>query len=675
MHNKIKVKIENLREQIRRHDHYYYVLNEPAISDYEYDILYSELIKFEEEHPELITPDSPTQRVGSDITTEFNSIQHSVPMLSLSNTYSREELYAFDKRIKETLGRDLEDKIEYVTELKIDGVSVSLIYTDGYFTLAATRGDGTVGEEITTNVRTIKSIPLKTNKTKCDFGSKLEVRGEIFMPLDGFRKMNDEREKEGLKLFANPRNTTAGTLKLQDPGIVSGRPLNIFTYYLFESNNQLNNHSDKLNVLKELGFNVNPNYSICNGIDDVIDFCDLWDKQRSSLPYEIDGVVIKVDSIEQQNILGSIARSPRWAVAYKFKSQQISTKLNNVIWQVGRTGALTPVAELEPIFLAGSTVSRATLHNMDEINRKDLRIGDTVVIEKGGDVIPKVVEVILEDREKKYKKIEMPVKCPVCKTPIFVPEEEVAIYCENSECPAQIKGRITHFAARGAMDIEGLGESIVDVLVDKGFLKSYADIYTLHTYREDLIKIDRFGEKSVDNLLASIEKSKERQFYRVLFAIGVRFVGIGVAQKLVDTFDSIEEIEKATQENIVSVYEIGPRISESIIRFFSDEHNKNIVSRLKKYGLQFKHEKKNVDISYLEDKSFVLTGTLKSMSRDSARERIVQLGGKFVSSVSKKTNYVVVGENPGSKAQKANDLGVKILSEEEFINLLEGSND
>lgn len=675
MHSKIKVKIEKLREQIRQHDHNYYVLNESAISDPEYDLLFSELVKLEEDNPELITPDSPTQRVGSDLTAEFNSVQHSIPMLSLSNTYSREELYLFDKRIKETLGRDLEDKIDYVAELKIDGVSVSLIYTDGYFTLAATRGDGSVGEEITANVRTIKSVPLKIQKTKYDFGTKLEVRGEIFMPGDGFRKMNEEREKEGLKLFANPRNSTAGTLKLLDPKIVSGRPLDIFTYYLLEGENQLNNHSDKLKALKELGFNVNPNFSICNGIEAVIEYCDFWDRERSSLPYEIDGVVIKVDSIDQQNFLGSIARSPRWAVAYKFKAQQVSTKLNNVIWQVGRTGVLTPVAELEPVFLAGSTVSRATLHNMDEINRKDLRIGDTVVIEKGGDVIPKVVEVILEDRQKNFKIIKMPEKCPVCKTPIFVPEEEVAIYCENSECPAQIKARITHFAARGAMDIEGLGESIIDILVEKEFLKSYADIYTLHNYREDLIEIDRFGEKSVDNLLASIEKSKDRQFSRVLFSIGMRFVGIGVAQKLVDKFNSMEDLEKATQENIESVHEIGPRISASIIRFFSDEHNTNIIDRLKKYGLQFKHEKKNTESSYLENKTFVLTGTLKSMSRDSAREKILELGGKFISSVSKKTNYVVVGENPGSKAQKANELGVKILSEEEFINLLEGGND
>jgi DNA ligase (NAD+) len=675
MPSKIKLKIEKLREQIRQHDHNYYVLNEPKISDYDYDILLSELVKLEEENPELITPDSPTQRVGSDLTTEFNAVQHAVPMLSLSNSYNSEELYAFDKRIKETLDRSPEEKITYVAELKIDGVSASLIYTDGYFTLAATRGDGTTGEEITTNVRTIKSIPLKTRETKYKFGSRLEVRGEIFMPVDGFRKMNEEREKEGLKLFANPRNSTAGTLKLLDPKIVSNRPLEIFTYYLFEGDNQLGRHSEKLEALKELGFNVNPNFEVCNGIDAVLKFCEAWEKKRSTLPYEIDGVVVKVDSIEDQNTLGSIARSPRWAVAYKFKAQQVSTKLNNVTWQVGRTGALTPVAELEPVFLAGSTVSRATLHNIDEINRKDLRIGDTVVIEKGGDVIPKVVEVILQKRGKNSKNISAPEKCPVCNTQLHFPEEEVAIYCENSECPAQIKGRINHFAARGAMDIEGLGEAIVDILVDNGFLKSYADIYILHKHREELIKIERFGEKSIDNLLASIEKSKEQQFPRVLFAIGIRFVGTGVAQKLVDTFSSIEELEKADQEEIENVHEIGPRISASVKRFFSDEHNRHNVNRLKEYGLKFKHAKKNVENSYLNNMSFVLTGTLETMSRENAKEKILELGGKFVSSVSKKTDYVVVGENPGSKAEKAKALGVKILSEKEFINLLEKSND
>ncbi len=674
MHSKIKEKIEKLREQIRQHDYNYYVLNQPSISDYEYDKLFNQLLNLEQENPELISPDSPTQRVGSDLTTEFNPVQHSVPMLSLANTYSREELYAFDKRVKDILGRDPDEKVNYVAELKIDGVSVSLIYTDGYFELAATRGDGTVGEEITANVRTIKSIPLKLRKSKFNFRSRLEVRGEIFMPVDGFRKMNEERARQGLKLFANPRNSTAGTLKLQDPKIVSSRPLEIFTYYLIEGNNQMSLHSQKLNALKELGFHVNPHYTICKGMDEVINYCDLWVDERNNLPYETDGVVIKVDSIEDQNKLGSIARSPRWAVAFKFKAQQVTTKLNNVTWQVGRTGALTPVAELESVFLAGSTVSRATLHNMDEIERKDLRIGDTVIIEKGGDVIPKVVEVILEKR-KKSRKIIAPSNCPVCKTPLYFPEGEVAIYCENSECPAQIKGRITHFAARGAMDIEGLGESIVDVLVDKGFLHSYADIYTLHKQKDELIKLERFGEKKVNNLLASIEKSKEKPFSRVLFALGIRFVGTGVAGKLVEQFNSFEELQNASEEEIENVHEIGPRISASVKRFLSDQHNMQNIQRLKKYELRFKQEKNKSENDYLNNMSFVLTGTLETMTREEAKGKIVELGGKFVSSVSKKTNYVVVGENPGSKADKAEKLGVKILNEKEFINLLESGND
>ena len=673
MHSKIEQKIEKLREQIRQHDHNYYVLNDPSISDYEYDKLYRQLLKLEEEHPEMITPDSPTQRIGSDLTTEFNPVQHAVPMLSLSNTYSREELYAFDKRVKDILEKEPDEKINYVTELKIDGVSVSLIYTDGYFELAATRGDGTVGEEITANAKTIKSIPLKLRKTKLNLGSRLEVRGEIFMSVKGFTKMNEERARQGLKLFANPRNSTAGTLKLQDPKIVSSRPLDIFTYYLIESENQIKLHSEKLNALKQLGFNVNPNYAVCHGMDEVVDFCDMWVEKRSKLPYEIDGVVIKVDSIEDQNKLGSIARSPRWAVAFKFKAQQVTTKLNNVVWQVGRTGTLTPVAELEPVLLAGSTVSRATLHNMDEINRKDLRIGDTVIIEKGGDVIPKVVEVILPER-KKSRKISMPLKCPVCNTPLFRPEGEVAIYCENSECPAQVKGRIIHFAARGAMDIEGLGESIVDVLVDKGFLESYADIYTLYKHKDKLVELERFGAKKVSNLLSSIEKSKEKPFSRVLFALGIRFVGTGVAGKLVDYFNSIEELENVTGEEIENVHEIGPRISASIKKFLSDQHNLHIIQRLKEYGLKFKEERKKSGNNFLNNQSFVLTGTLESMTREEAKEKILNLGGKFVSSVSKKTDYVVVGENPGSKADKAEKLGVTILNEKEFINLLESGN-
>jgi DNA ligase (NAD+) len=673
MHSKIKQKIEKLREQIRQHDHNYFVLNNPSISDYEYDKLYKQLVKLEEEHPELITPDSPTQRVGSDLTTEFKPVQHSVPMLSLSNTYSREELYAFDKRVNDILEREPEEKINYVTELKIDGVSVSLIYENGYFKLAATRGDGSVGEEITANVRTIKSIPLKLRKTKYNLGSRLEVRGEIFMPVEGFKKMNEERSRQGLNLFANPRNSTAGTLKLQDPKIVSGRPLDIFTYYLIDSENHIKLHSEKLNILKKLGFNVNPNFAVCHGMDEVIDFCDLWVEKRSELPYEIDGVVIKVDSIEDQDKLGSIARSPRWAVAFKFKAQQVATKLNNVIWQVGRTGTLTPVAELEPVFLAGSTVRRATLHNMDEINRKDLRIGDTVIIEKGGDVIPKVVEVILPKR-KKSRKISVPANCPVCNSPLYHPEGEVAIYCENIECPAQIKGRITHFAARGAMDIEGLGESIVDVLVDKGFLKSYADIYTLQKYRDKLTELERFGEKMVDNLLSSIKKSTEKPFSKVLFALGIRFVGTGVAGKLVEHFNSIEELENATGEEIENVHEIGPRISASIIRFLSDENNIHNIQKLKEYGLNFKEERKKSENNYLNNMSFVLTGTLETMTREEAKGKILELGGKFVTSVSKKTDYVVVGENPGSKADQAEKFGVKKINEKEFINLLESGN-
>lgn len=670
MSDSVKKKIDELREKIRKLNYHYYVLADSLVDDYEYDKLYSELQKLEEENPELITPDSPTQRVGSDLKNQFPPFKHSIPMLSLANTYNEEDLYDFDRKVKENLPD--EEKVEYVTELKIDGVSISLIYRDGKFFKAATRGDGFTGEEVTNNVKTIKAVPLKVNlidSQKVNL-KEFEVRGEIYMELEAFKKLNEERAKKNEKLFANPRNSTAGTLKLQDPGIVAKRPLSIFVYYLLMQESSITSQYESLNLLKELGFKVNPNFRLNGNISEVLEYCHEWETKRDDLPYEIDGVVIKVNSLKQQKILGSIAKSPRWAVAFKFKAKQATTLLKKITWQVGRTGALTPVAELEPVLLAGSTISRATLHNIDEIKRKDLREGDTVVIEKGGDVIPKVVSVLLEKRNPDSKEVEIPKNCPVCNSVLYRPENEVAIYCQNVNCPAQIKGRLQHFVSRGAMDIEGLGESLVDQLVDLGYLKSFDDIYNLKNYYNELIAIEGLGKKSIDNILAAIEKSKKQPLERLLFALGIRYVGVGAAQKLAAHFKSMDNLVNASEEEIESIYDIGSSISKSIISYFANKQNLEILSKLKSIGLNFETSKEIVSGGELNNKSFVLTGTLSSMSREEAKNVIVNNGGKFVSSVSKKTDFVVVGDNPGSKLKKAKELGVKILNEKEFLQLI-----
>jgi DNA ligase (NAD+) len=669
MSSAIEKKIESLREEINKHNYNYYILTKPVISDEEFDKLLKELEKLESEHPELITPDSPTQRVGSDLTKEFKPAEHKIPMLSLSNTYSEDELYDFDRRVKDGLSSD--EKVDYVVELKIDGASVSINYVNGVLKKAATRGDGTVGEEITNNVRTIKSVPLKIQKDKAipyklnDF----EVRGEVFMNIKDFEKLNKERAKEGEKTFANPRNSTAGTLKLQDPKIVAKRPLNTFLYNLISPRDELKSQEENLSIIKKLGFKVNPNYRKCSSIEEVIKVCHEFEKLREKLEYEIDGAVIKVNSIKQQNQLGSIAKAPRWAVAFKFKSKQATTVINDIVWQVGRTGAITPVAELEPVFLAGSTISRATLHNFDEIQRKDIRVGDTVIIEKGGDVIPKVVEVKLSKRSRSSKKTKPPEKCPACNSKLFKPEGEVAYYCENTECPDQIKGRIEHFASRGAMDIEGLGESLIDLFVEKGFLKTYSDIYKLIDRKSELVSIERLGEKSVTNLLKSIEKSKERPFDKVLFAMGIRYVGSGAAKKLASHFNNIDALIKASEEEITEVYEIGESISKSVKKFFNDTHNRKILDELKKVGLKFSFVDRKDSVlkdNFFKGKNFVLTGTLSDYSREEAGEIITNFGGNVTSSVSSKTDYVLAGEKAGSKLDKAKSLGIKIISESDL---------
>ncbi|MFH0736037.1 MAG: NAD-dependent DNA ligase LigA [bacterium] len=668
MQQDIKNKIQELRNKINEHNYKYYVLSLPVITDFEYDTLYNELKELELQNPELVTSDSPTQRVGSDITNKFQSIIHSTPMLSLANTYNEGELIDFDRRVKEGLPENV--NTEFVVELKIDGASVSLRYINGEFVVAATRGDGVSGEDITNNIKTIKSIPLKVNQRLNDLDlSSFEVRGEAFMELEAFAKLNKKREENNEKLFANPRNSVSGSLKLLDSKTVAGRPIDIFVYYLLSNSAKLQTQFENLKLLESLGFKVNSNYKLCKDIQEVIEYCRYWEEERYKLPYEIDGVVIKVNSISHQNILGSIAKSPRWAVAYKFKAKQAKTTLINVVWQVGRTGAVTPVADLGPVFLAGSTISRATLHNYDEIIRKDLRVGDTVVIEKGGDVIPKIVEVVLSERKLNFMPIQMPEICPVCGKKLNRIEGEAAIYCENVYCKAQVVGRLIHFASRGAMDIEGLGEAIIDQFVEFGYLKTFTDIYDLENKKDELVKIERFGEKSITNLLNSIKESTKQPYAKVLFALGIRYVGSGAAKKLSKAFTDIDKLIDANEEEILQVNEIGPSISSSIKMFFSKPENLEMVKKLKGYGLNFKIDEDDLINNIFAGKSFVLTGTL-TIKREEAAELIEKYGGKVVSSVSKNTNFVLAGENAGSKLEKANKLGVKVLEEEEFMQLI-----
>jgi len=673
MSSDIKKRLDLLKEKIRDHDYKYYVLADPVISDEKYDTLVKELEKLESKYPELITPDSPTQRVGKDLTKNFPHVTHKIQMLSLANTYNEEELFDFDKRVRSALPEN--EKVEYIVELKIDGASVSINYIDGFLKTAATRGDGTIGEEITANVKTIRSIPLRLRKGDSDsyILKDFEVRGEIFMNIDQFEKLNKERAAKGEKLFANPRNSAAGTLKIQDPKIVAKRPLSNFIYSLISPEDKLETHQQNLVVLKKLGFRVNSNYKKCKNIKEVINVCKEFESLRNKLEYEIDGAVIKINSIKQQDILGNIAKSPRWAVAFKFKPKQVFTVIKKIVWQVGRTGAITPVAELEPVLLAGSTISRATLHNIDEITRKDIRAGDKVVLEKGGDVIPKVVSVVLDERPAGSRATKPPAKCPACSTRLFQPEDEVAYYCENHFCPAQVKGRLEHFASRGAMDIEGLGVSSIDVFVEKGFLNTYADIYRLKNLRSELIEMERMGEKSVDNLLKAIEISKEKPFDKVLFAVGIRYVGAGVALKLAKHFRSLHNLINATKEEMTKADEIGESISRSVKSFFNNRKNLKIISELKKSGLNFKLSDdiyKQQNETTFTEKTFVLTGTLSKYTRDEAAARITELGGKVTPSVTTKTDYLIAGEKAGSKLTKAKALGINILSENDFIELL-----
>ena len=662
---KIIKRVYKLREEINKHDRLYYVLAEPEISDYDYDKLYSELKEIEKKYPDLVTPDSPTQRVGGETTKEFPNVKHSTPMLSLSNTYSEDDIRDFDRKARELLRAQI---IHYVCELKYDGVSLSLKYMNGSLVSGATRGDGYQGDEIIANVKTIRSIPLrvsydKSSKTNCD------VRGEVIMNLNEFKRMNDEKELLGEKLFANPRNSVAGTLKLQDPKIVASRPLRFYGYALYSNELQLKSHFENLKILRQCGFLIDNHAKRFDNIEDVIQHWKEWEQKRDTLPFDIDGIVVKVDSLAQQEALGAIAKSPRWAVACKFSSRKAETILNDIRLQVGRIGTITPVAILEPVKIGGTMVSRASLYNEDYIREKDIRIGDAVVVERGGDVIPKVSSVIIEKRKRECAIYSFPKKCPECGSNLVRAEEEVNYYCDNSECQMQIRGRIEHWAARGAMDITGLGESVVDRLVSNKFVNNIADLYDLHKYKDQLIAIDRWGEKSVQKLLQGIDRSKQRQYHYVIFSLGIRHVGSTVAQVLAEHFTSIDELMKASDSDLQTIHKIGPKITQSILRFFSDFRNIKIIGHLKKSGLKMQNERVAL-LGELAGKVFVLTGTLTSYGREQAKELIEGLGGKVASTVSKNIDILVVGEDPGSKLEKAKKLGVEIWNEQKFKSII-----
>jgi len=666
--SKLKEKAKKLREKLLDADYKYYVLARPDMDDYEYDKLMKELQELETAYPELKTDDSPTQRVGSDLSNSFETVMHDVPMLSLANSYDEQDLDEFDKRVNNLLKGE---KYKYVCELKFDGIAVSLTYKNGMLFRGATRGDGIRGDEITTNLKTIRVIPLNL-KSKLD----IEVRGEVFFMLEDFFRINEEQETLGEKIYANPRNTAAGSLKLKDSRVVASRRLNMYCYSLRYLNAgeqaKLVSHYENMKILKGLKFPINDNTRVVGSIEEVKAFCDEIEKKRDKLPYEIDGVVIKVDSLKQQEKIGSIAKSPRWAIAYKFKAKQATTKLKEITLQVGRIGTITPVAELEPVFLAGSTIARATLHNIDEIRRKDIRKGDNVIIEKGGDVIPKVVEVIKDNHHKKLEPFTMPEICPECSQPIHRPEGEANYYCTNSLCPAQVQGRMEHFVARTAMDIEGLGFQILEKFIELGYLKDVTDIYKLHKHEKELKALERFGAKSIDNILSSVEKSKERPFEKVLFAIGIRHVGERTARILAKRFKNVEALMAASKVEIELVHEIGPRIAESVYDFFHTKSNLQMVERLRKAGLKFESEQPagGAASAKLEGLTFVVTGALEKYKREEVEELIESLGGKAASSVSKKTNYLLAGAEAGSKLKKAESLGVKVISEDDFDKLI-----
>ena len=668
----IKEKIEKLRELIRHHEYRYYVLDDPEISDAQYDKLLRELQAFEKEHPDWITPDSPTQRVGGKPSESFPTVLHSVPMLSLENAYSDEDLLDMDRRISDT-APSVSSIPRYVCELKIDGLSTSLIYQNETLLRGLTRGDGTRGEDVTHNIRTIRSVPLRVKSSLLKHDPLLEIRGEVFFPIKSFAKLNDERLENGDLPFANPRNAAAGTLRTLDPQVVSSRSLDVFVYQCFAGRQvPFSTHSETLAWLKQAGFKVNPYWRLCPTIYDVLQYCRDWESKRDQLPYEIDGVVVKVNSIQLQHELGATSKFPRWAMAYKFPAREAITQVKDILVQVGRTGALTPVAELEPVELAGSTISRATLHNEAEIERLGLTIGDFVLIEKGGDVIPKVVKVLESRRPLDARTFKMPDRCPVCSEKVYRPEGEAVWRCVNVRCPAKIKESLLHFASRKAMKIEGLGDALVDQLVDQKLVHDPADLYSL-TF-ENLVELERMGEKSSKNLLAQIEESKRNELPKVIYGLGIRHVGERTAQILARHFGSMDRLSHAEVQDLESVFEVGPVVAASIQQFFSQPENQRVLEKLKKAGVRMDSRGTPNASETLSGKQFVLTGSLPTFSREAATALIQQHGGRVTTSVSKKTDFVLAGEEAGSKLDKANQLGVKVISEEDFRQLIENIN-
>ncbi|WHE06604.1 NAD-dependent DNA ligase LigA [Thermoanaerobacterium thermosaccharolyticum] len=655
----VEERIRELRDKINHHSYMYYVLDRPEISDYEYDMMMRELIKLEEEHPELKTPDSPSQRIGGEPVKEFEPFTHVVVMQSLANAFTEGELRDFDRRVRSSVG-----DVEYVVELKIDGLSVELIYENGIFTIGSTRGDGYVGENVTNNLKTIKSIPLRLKDNL-----NLIVRGEVFMPRASFEKLNEERELNGESLFANPRNAAAGSLRQLNPKITAKRDLDIFVFNLQRIEGvELKTHVEALEFLKEQGFKVSPHLKKCKNIDEVIEDINYIRTIRDSLPYDTDGAVVKVNDLEKREILGSTVKDPRWAIAFKYPAERQKTKVKDIIVQVGRTGALTPTAILEPVKIAGSIVSRATLHNEDYIKEKDIRIGDTVIIQKAGEVIPEVVSVVVEDRKGHEKYFNMPDTCPECgATTVRLPGEAVT-RCTGLNCPAKLKRGIIHFASKDAMDIDGLGPAVIGQLLDNHLIHNIADLYYLKY--DDLIKLDRMGDKSVKNLLNAIEESKGRDLDRVIFGLGIDLIGSKAASILANHFKTMDSLEEASFDELTNIEEVGPKMADSIIAFFKEKQNREILDKLKKAGVNMVKKESENTSNIFDGLTFVLTGTLSNYTRDEAKKLIEERGGKVTGSVSKKTSYVVAGTDPGSKLSKAQQLGVKVIDEKEFENML-----
>jgi DNA ligase (NAD+) len=665
MSGDIENRIKELREIISYHDYKYYVEDNPEISDSEYDTLYRELESLEKERPDLITPDSPTQRVGGKILEGFEKVVHTVQMQSLADAFSEEELYSFDNRVRETVGNN----VEYVVEKKIDGLSVSLEYENGRFIRGSTRGDGMVGEDVTQNLKTIKTIPIIL-KQSLPF---IEVRGEVFMSKQDFARLNEEQEELGLAPFANPRNAAAGSLRQLDPSITARRKLNIFVFNIqkIEGKN-LYTHSESLEYMKKLGFKIEQGYKICKNMDEVIKEINQLGERRGELPFEIDGAVIKVNSLSQREILGSTSKTPRWAIAYKYPAEKKQTRIRDIIINVGRTGVLTPNAVLEPVRLAGSTVSRATLHNMDYISEKDIRVGDMVLVQKAGDIIPEVLEVIFEKRTGEEKKFIIPEKCPACGSEVIREAGEVAYRCVGIECPAKLFRSIVHFASRDAMNIDGLGPAIIEELLNKKFIEGVADLYYLYQKKDELVKMERMGKKSIENLLNSIEKSKKNNIDRLIFGFGIRHIGLRAAQLLSENFGSIDELKNANVEDIIRINEFGEIMAQSIVRFFRQEQTLDTLEKLRAAGVNFTSlGREEFKDNRFQGLTFVLTGALAAYTRSEASRLIESYGGKVSGSVSRKTDYVLAGEDAGSKLEKARQLGIKVIDEEEFKKMIE----